>query len=631
MKKSFLSTLVGAAIWIAVPAFAQVKPSGYLQNLHSHNDYTRNHPFVQAYGLGFGSIEVDLFLKDGELYVAHEYNEIAAKKTFDLLYLNPILKAFADSEDGYLYPEKGQLQLLIDPKTDGKAILKLLAEKIKPYRALFDSKNNPKAVKMVISGNRPEPEEFHLYDDVFFFDGELSKTYTVSQLERIGLFSAPFRQFSEWNGLGRLTYQDSIKVKTTIDSVHRLGKKIRFWAAPDTKTTWYEWIKMGIDYINTDRPMAAAEFMQAYPKNNYVNDVFYNPYTPRQKRNTSAERPKNIILLISDGAGLSQLWAAAMANRGQLNVLNMPYTGYLFTGSTDNYHTDSAAGGSALATGVKTRNRYIGVDTSGRPVSNIPDQIAEIGMVSGIVSNDRITGATPSAFYAHVSERNNTDSIAAQLLDSKLSLMIGGEHKVFAEGDSSLIKELRTKNIEVVYGPEYIVGSKSDRLLVFAQDQVDREWDKFKDDQNSTQTAYRLIENVFQPAVSFLEERSADKGFFLMVEGAKIDGGGHSNSLPFTVTEYLSFDRMVGQALQYADTRGETLVLVTSDHETGGLVLLDADKDRGHVLGNFATTDHTGIPVPLMAYGPGAELFQGFLDNAEIAKRLYQLFNLPIK
>lgn len=631
MKKSFLSTFVGAAIWIATPTFAQVKPMDYLQNLHSHNDYTRNHPFELAYGLGFGSIEVDLFLVDGELYVAHERHEIAADRTFEKLYLQPILDAFDNSPDGFLYPERGQLQLLIDPKTDGHGVLKVLTEKIKPYRDLFDSKHSAKAVKIVISGDRPVPEKFQMYDEIFFFDGELNTKYTEAQLERIGLFSAPFPQFSEWNGLGRLTHQDYRKVKTTVDSVHRLGKKFRFWAAPDTRTTWYEWVKMGIDYINTDQPMAAAEFMRAYPKNSYMNDAFYDPYALRQPTNTASERPKNVILLISDGAGLSQLWAAAMANGGQLNVLNMPYTGYLFTGSTDNYHTDSAAGGSALATGVKTRNRYIGVDSTGSPVSNIPDEIARAGMVSGIVSNDRITGATPSAFYAHVSERGMTDSIARQLLDSKLSLMVGGEHKVFANADSSLIKELRAKNVEVVRGPEHIVRSKSDRLLVFAQDKVDREWDKFKDDQNNAQTAYRLIEDVFQPAVSFLDEKSAGKGFFLMVEGAKIDGGGHSNSLPFTVTEYLSFDRMVGQALQYAETDGETLVLVTSDHETGGLVLLDADKEKGHVLGNFATTDHTGIPVPLMAYGPGAELFQGFLDNADIAKKIYRLLNLSVE
>lgn len=317
-----------------------------------------------------------------------------------------------------------------------------------------------------------------------------------------------------------------------------------------------------------------------------------------------------------------------MANKGQLNVLNMPYTGYLSTESTDNYHTDSAAGGSALATGVKTRNRYIGVDATGSPVSNIPDQIAKTGMVSGVISNDRITAATPSAFYAHVRERNHTDSIAKQLLDSKLSLMVGGEDKVFAEGDSALIQKLRAKNVQIARGTDQIARSTANRLLVFATDSVDREWDKIKDNQNGTRTGYRLIEDAFQPSVSFLQRKGEDKGFFLMVEGAKIDGGGHSNSLSFTITEYLSFDRMVGQALQYADTNGETLVIVTSDHETGGLVLLDAAKDKGYVLGAFATTDHTGIPVPLMAYGPGAERFQGFLENSDIAKRIYQLLQL---
>ncbi|MBE8719608.1 alkaline phosphatase [Sphingobacterium pedocola] len=631
MKKILLSKFVGAALLFATPTFAQIRPTAYLQNLHSHNDYTRNHPFELAYGLGFGSIEVDLFLQDGELYVAHEQQEITTANTFDRLYLQPILKAFADSKEGYLYPEGGQLQLLIDPKADGKGILEALLKKIEPHRQLFDSKNNPKAVKLLISGDRPAPEDFHRYDEVFFFDGELQRHYTASQLARVGLFSAPFPKYSEWNGLGRLTDGDYRRVKSAVDSVHNLGKKFRFWAAPDTKTTWYEWMKMGVDYINTDQPMAAAQFVQAYPKNSHTNADFYSPYVPQREKSTSSVHPKNVILLISDGAGLSQLWAAAMANRGQLNVLNMPYTGYLVTSSTDNYHTDSAAGGSALATGVKTRNRYIGVDTMGNRVSNIPDQIAKAGMVSGIVSNDRITGATPSSFYAHVSERNRTDSIAAQLVDSKLSLMVGGFHSIFAEADSTLLSGLKAKGVEIMLDAEHIADSKSERLLVFAQDKVDREWDKLKKDQDDTKTDYRLIEHTFAPSVQFLKQRAADNGFFLMVEGAKIDGGGHSNSLPFTIAEYLSFDRMVGEALRYADADGETLVLVTSDHETGGLVLLDAEKDKGNVLGNFATTDHTGIPVPLMAYGPGADLFQGFLDNADIAKLIYRVLNLPTK
>lgn len=628
MNKTRIRTLACALAWAAaLTASAQIRPEAYLPNAHSHNDYTRNNPFTHAYSLGFGSIEVDLYLQDGELYVAHEPREIEADRTFDKLYLTPILQAFASSSDGYIYPEQGQLQLLIDPKTDGKEILKLLTKKLAPHRALFDSRNNPKAVKLLISGRKPKAADFKHFDDMFFFDGDLGVAYTDDQLARIGLFSAAFPSFSKWNGLGRLTDADLGKVRHAVDSVHQLGKKIRFWASPDTKTTWYEWLKMGIDYINTDKPTEVSKFLQTYDQVSYQERQPYTPYQPTRQYATG-KTPKNVILLISDGAGLSQLWAAALANRGKLNVLNMPYTGYLYTGSTDNYHTDSAAGGSALATGVKTKNRYIGVDTLGRAVSNIPDRLAERQMASGILSNDRVTGATPSSFYTHVQERDLSDSIAADLLTSKLTLVVGGMHPAFTKADSSLIQQLRKKDVTVAQGVDAIKNSKSKRLLVFAEDEVSKPWDKLSEGQEQIKTDYRLIENAFAPSVDFLEKQGGSQGFFLMVEGAKIDGGGHGNSMPFTVTEYLSFDKMVGQAMAYADQDGETLVIVTSDHETGGLVLLDADHKTGKVLGNFATTDHTGIPVPLAAYGPGAEHFQGFVDNSEIAKKIYKLLGI---
>ena len=629
MKINSIITGVGLGVLLtaAAPVSAQIHPVGYVGNVHSHNDYSRNNPFTLAYSEGVGSIEVDLFLRDGELYAAHEASEISSEHTFDKLYLQPILDAFEHSEDGYLYPEKGQLQLLIDPKADGPAMLRVLTEKLRPYRHLFDSRNNPKAVKLIISGDKPKAADFADYDDIFFFDGDLNTNYTPEQLERIGLFSAPFPAISVWNGLGRLTEPDLRRVTAIVDSVHHLGKKIRFWASPDTRTTWYEWVKIGIDYINTDDPAGAAAFMRSYPQISYQEPAPYRPYEPKYNAQVG-EKPRNVILLISDGAGLAQLWAAAVANRGVLNMLNMPYTGYSLTGSTDNYHTDSAAGASALASGEKTRNRYIGVDTLGNPMTNLPDRLAEKGMVSGIVSNDRVTGATPSSFYAHVVERDEADSIAHDLLDSKLSLVIGGFHPAFAAADSALLNQLRNKGFEVQRGIEGIGSSDSKRVLAFAEDRVNRDWDKLSRDQGSIQTDYRLDEHAFAPSVEFLGKRGGEHGFFLMMEGAKVDGGGHGNSMPFTVTEYLSFDRLVGQAMQFADMDGETLVIVTSDHETGGLVVLDGSDKTGHVLGNFATNDHTGIPVPLAAYGPGAEYFQGFLDNSEVAKRIYKLLGV---
>ncbi|MGK6351065.1 alkaline phosphatase [Parapedobacter sp. DT-150] len=616
---------LGLALAAIVPATAQIRPTAYLGNAHSHNDYTRNHPFSLAYGLGFGSIEADIFLRDGELYVAHTAGEITEGGTFDALYLQPILRAFADASEGWLYPDSGQLQLLVDLKTEGTATLKALEEKLLPYRAYFDSKRHPKAVKIVISGNMPAPDRFADFDGLFFFDGRPGMAYTPDQLERIGLFSASFHDFSRWNGLGRLTETDLGRVRHVVDSVHRLGKKMRFWASPDTKTTWYEWVKLGIDYINTDNPMGLAAFLTAYPKLSYQAAAQYTPYEPLHAAFRPGAKPRNVILLISDGAGLSQLWAAATANGGRLNVLGMPYTGYLFTGSADNYHTDSAAGGTALATGSKTRNRAIGVDTLGKALVNLPERLATRGIVSGIVSNDGVTGATPSSFYAHRAERDMADSIASDLLRSPLSLVVGGFDPVFAAADSALVRQLRQQGFEVQQGLEGLGQSKSKRVLSFAEDQVSGEWDKLSAEQGNLNTSYRMIEDAFERSVAFLKDRAGDKGFFLMVEGAKIDGGGHGNSVPFTVTEYLSFDKVVGKALEFADADGETLVIVTSDHETGGLIVLDGDYRTGYVLGDFATTDHTGLPVPLAAYGPGAEYFQGFVDNSELAGRIVQL------
>ena len=606
--------------------FSQVKPIGFLPNAHSHNDYTRNNPFNQAYGLGFGSIEADLFLKDGELYVAHDPEDITKERTFSKLYLEPILEAFKHSSDGYLFPNKGQLQLLIDPKTEGAPILEHLTKLLKPHRDLFDSKNNPKAVKLVISGNRPKPADFHKYDEIFYFDGTLNEKFNQQELERIGLISASFSSLSKWNGLGRLTDKDLQKVKTKVDSVHNLGKKIRFWAAPDTKTTWYEWQKIGIDFINTDKPFELSEFLINEPKTVYQENSTYIPYQIKEKFKTGL-KPKNIILLISDGAGLFQLWASAMANRGNLNVLNMPYTGYLKTQPTDNYHTDSAAGGSAIATGHKTKNRYIGVDSLGNKVNNLPDRLNTLGMRTGIVSNDEITGATPSAFFTHVNERDLSDSIANDILFSKINLFIGGPNQSFSKNDSSLIKKLKSKGIEIGTSLETVQKSSAKQLLVFQEDQVDHKWNKLDKEQSEIKTSYRFIEHALKPSIDFLK-RGNDKGFFLMIEGAKIDGGGHSNSTGFSITEYLSFDRLVGQALEFAEQDKETLVIVTSDHETGGMIVLDADPKSGRVLASFATNDHTGTPVPLMAFGPAAERFQGFLDNTDIAKIIYDLKGL---
>jgi len=262
-KFYLVSLLVGECILgMTGKLYGQKLSDQYLPNAHSHNDYTRENPFYKAYNLGFGSIEVDLFLVDGELYVAHDRKEIQAGRTFDELYLKPLVALYSAANEGSIYPAGGTLQLLIDPKTEGGAMLDLLTQKLLPYRNLFDSRNNSNAVKIVISGNKPDRTTWSKYDDIFYFDADFNIDYTPYQISRIGLFSAPLKHYITWDGLEPLRGSDKQHIVELRDSVHQLDKKIRFWAVPDTKVTWSQWIDLDIDYINTDQPELLSKFIQ---------------------------------------------------------------------------------------------------------------------------------------------------------------------------------------------------------------------------------------------------------------------------------------------------------------------------------------------------------------------------------
>lgn len=592
-------------------------PSLYAQqyevgkNAHSHNDYLQSQPFYTAHGNHFASMEIDVFLEGNELYVAHDKKDIDPKRTLESLYLEPLLRQIKLNGNQKAYKDGGKLQFMIDLKTAGAPTLKCLEAKLQPIRNYFDVKNNPNAVRLVISGAAPIAAHFRDFDDIFFFDGRPNTAYTIEQLKRVAFFSASLQQFSKWNGLGRMVSKDSLKTKNFVDSVHRLGKPVRFWGNPDTKTCWQLFIKMGVDYLNTDSPAEIAGFLNNYSNNNYTVAKRHSIYQPTYKSDNGKTKPKNVIMLISDGAGFSSFWAAATANGGYLNATNVKHIGFSNTAAANDYTTDSAAGGTAMSTGEKTNNRYIGMDASGLQIPNLPERLANLGIRSGILSNDRVTGATPSAFFAHRTERDQSDSIAVDLSRSPVSLVIGGYHDAFGANNDAILNRVKASGFEVFKGIVNLPGiSKSKRVLCFDQDRPEEN--------------FRVIENAFEESVKFL---SADnkEGFFLMIEGAKIDQGGHSNKLKICIDEYLSFDRVIGKALQFADKDGETLVIITSDHETGGLIVLDGNYAAGTVTATFTTTDHTGLPVPLLSYGPGADQFTGFLQNSEIPKKVLGL------
>lgn len=581
------------------------------KNTHSHNDYLQSQPFYTAHANHFASIEVDVFLVDNQLYVAHTKEDIDTKRTLESLYIEPVLREMKLNGNDKVYKDGGKLQLLIDLKTAGEPTMKCLEAKLKPLRKYFDVKNNPNAVRLVISGDAPAADRFKAYDDIFFFDGKRNVPYTADQMKRVAFFSAGLHEFTKWNGLGRMVEPDSLKSKNFVDSVHTLGKEVRFWGNPDTKTCWQAFIKMGVDYLNTDSPAEMAKFLNQYERNTYAAQSKHETYLPTYKSDNNKGKPKNIILLISDGAGFSEFWAAATANGGYLNATQIKHVGFSNTAAANDYTTDSAAGATAMATGEKTNNRYIGMGATGQQIPNLPEMLSKSGIRSGVLSNDRVTGATPSSFFAHRMERDQSDSIASDLSRSPLSLVIGGYNKAFAAQDNAILNQVKASGFEVYEGIKNLpAAAKNKRVICFDNDRPEEN--------------FRLIEHAFDESVRFLSTDNK-KGFFLMVEGAKIDQGGHTNNLKICIDEYLSFDKVIGKALKFADQDGETLVLITSDHETGGLIVLDGNYKNGTVVGTFTTNDHTGLPVPLLSYGPGAENFTGFLQNSDIPKKVAEL------
>lgn len=229
-------------------------------NAHSHNDYQQPVPFHKAWYQGFGSIEADIFLKNGRLIVAHDSAQLARHWTLDSLYIGPLLLQLKKNS-GYIYPDKNRsLQFMIDIKSDAITTLNNLVEKLKRYPSLI----NASSIKIVISGSRPAPEQFFTYPSWIRFDGELQKKYSRQALKKIEMLSDNFARYSSWRGVGEIPAADKQKLKQWINKAHKLKKKIRFWNAPDTPESWKLFMELGVDYINTDnieglsRHLAAA-------------------------------------------------------------------------------------------------------------------------------------------------------------------------------------------------------------------------------------------------------------------------------------------------------------------------------------------------------------------------------------
>ena len=226
----------------------------YAQLIHSHNDYEQKQPFFAAYNLGFDSIEADLYLKDNELYVAHNWDKITSERTFKKLYLEPILAKIKEN-NGFPYPNNKPLQLLLDLKKDGKDILKLLYSQMSPY------KKELQYVTISISGDMPPPDEFQHFDKLFNFDGRQELIYSEEAFKRVSLVSASFLDFGKyWAGKTPLSDEIYQRINTFVESNHAKGKKVRIWATPNTTLGFETLKKLKVDIIGTDDLELLAKF-----------------------------------------------------------------------------------------------------------------------------------------------------------------------------------------------------------------------------------------------------------------------------------------------------------------------------------------------------------------------------------
>lgn len=319
--------------------------------------------------------------------------------------------------------------------------------------------------------------------------------------------------------------------------------------------------------------------------------------------NLSAQQAKNVIVLIGDGTGLTQLYSAYEANNRFLNIYTMPYSALSITNCSDRRVTDSGAGGTAISCGQKTYYRAIGVDKDTLPIPTMLELFKKMGKKTGIIVSCDLNHATPGSFIAHVKDRAMYEEIAEFYLNGNCDIFLGGGKKRFdnRKDGRNLVKEIQKQGYEVVYNERELLNTKTDRIAGFF---AENHLPLYKERGKIMQTALRTTIDRF---------KDNKEGFFIMLEGSQIDMQAHENHFPEMIDEALDFDACVGIALDFARKDKNTLVVITADHETGGLTLPVAGKDMDTC--KWTTTGHTAAPIIIYAEGPGSENFHGVIQN----------------
>ena len=346
-------------------------------------------------------------------------------------------------------------------------------------------------------------------------------------------------------------------------------------------------------------------------------------------------KPKNIILLISDGMSLTQVSTYRLLKGGpneRIAVDKFPVSGIVLTHSKNAIVTDSASSATAFSTGRKTNNGALGLDEDNKILENFTEIIDRYGYVSSLISTSEITHATPAAYASHVDLRWKTDEISLQMMESKVMTILGGGRHFFLPEDLGGKRSDGLNLLEQMESSRMVMTEKKE-LDSFDHSNLGKVVGLFADE--ALRDKEKPENHVFEPSSSemlnFAINRSEKfnengcKGFFIMLEGSQVDWAGHANDLDYLKREMQDFDEAVELALDYAIQNPDTLVIATADHETGGLLIESSsptDYTAPEVKFSFNTGigygSHTGVPVPVYAYGPGSENFTGTLDNTDI-------------
>jgi alkaline phosphatase len=365
------------------------------------------------------------------------------------------------------------------------------------------------------------------------------------------------------------------------------------------------------------------------------------PEAPLRAHRAAPNGPRNIILFIGDGMGEVHRTAARWVQvgpDGDLEMDDLSFSGLSHTASADNPITDSAAGATAIATGVRTKNGWLAVDPDTVPLTTILEHARMEGKAAGLVTTVQIYHATPAAFASHITNRDLYDSIAVQMLAEGVEVLLGGGENKFlptsvsgcfdagtrADSENLIAQAITAGYVHVctASGLAAVDPASTPRLLgLFADDGMAR---------------------PFSPDLATMTQRAIDilsrdpQGFFLMVEGGQIDKAAHANDGENAIGDTLGFDQAVAIGKDFAASAGNTLVIVTADHETGGMALVQngtctapngpfpiaGDDDTFCVT--WTTGGHTAADVPVTASGPFAHMLAGSYDNTHIFEAMYQ-------